>query len=951
MKRTLLVLVITVLMVSLCAGVFSSASDTPTDPSEIYEPQIAANEDPSIKMWFEHSFKKVMTSDTTPSGMDTYSVYMGKNEIENAQVVLCADETKTGIRVSVSKFKNENGATIDASVFYQMYVTLSDVDTLGYYGATAENSFIRNGEQPDPMVPANINGVPRATLNAGKSQAYYIRLKTTEDTEPGWYSAQFNVYNAEGQNVKTATVYAYVWDFVIDDATALKTSFFLGNNTDKYGTYQEYYDYLLENRMVAMDIPGELNSSNPYLTNDRVNAIRVSALNGGNTNTYKDAYAQYPDYADIYADLSSMAEWEEIKDKFYFYTIDEAMSDEQQQGIVDHWARQGIVKPKGSTVDDVIYASQLLENYWPDAAKVVPYHENHPYPYNVYDKQTMATLDPSLLKDGTQAMIESESINIWCPQVYAFTPLSVIEESGFAGNNVGTVRVRSLSGSISGSIRAGESYFNWEKVFGEFKDRAISSNIVRNQNGADNNVLWAYCAGWNNSYTYANHLIESTGLQTKMLFWQLYQNDITGYLYYGTNNWTEYDGSNGNFVDTTTTGAQLASWKTNKHPYASGYSIYGNGTLFYTASQGNLSKADYIGSIRVEHIRDGIEEYQMLTMLEELKGNAAADAIVGSVSDNVARYLSLPGFDRSKFDSSLDDYDVMAMTRIELGNQLEAATKDACDHNYGEGVVTKDATCMVMGEMSYTCAKCGAVKVEFIPALHATDDCWNVTTEVEASCTTDGKLKHECTICGYVKYTVITAYHNDKSVLQYTENEKMPNVHNITCPECNELLDNGAHTYRTYYTNTCVDAGEQNDVCIYCGYTVKVADVEAHGHNMKETTVAPTCTEEGYTGGKCYTCGHEEGETLAALGHSYVDGVCANCGEADPDAVTVEKGDIDGNGSINSVDLFKMNLFVKQITTPTDEEYAAADIDGSGKVNSVDMFYLKFRILKGEWGI
>ena len=120
---------------------------------------------------------------------------------------------------------------------------------------------------------------------------------------------------------------------------------------------------------------------------------------------------------------------------------------------------------------------------------------------------------------------------------------------------------------------------------------------------------------------------------------------------------------------------------------------------------------------------------------------------------------------------------------------------------------------------------------------------------------------------------------------------------------------------------------------------------------MKETTVAPTCTEEGYTGGKCYNCDYEEGETLAALGHSYVDGVCANCGEADPDAVTVEKGDIDGNGSINSVDLFKMNLFVKQITTPTDEEYAAADIDGSGKVNSVDMFYLKFRILKGEWGI
>jgi len=937
-------------MVSLCAGIFSSASDTPTDPSQIYEPQIAPNEDPTIKMWFEHSFKKVMTSDTTPSGMDTYSVYMGKNEIENAQVVLYSDETKEKMRASVGKFTNENGDTVDASLYYQMYVTLTDLDTLGYYGATAENSFIRNGEQPDPMVPSGVNGVPRFTLNAGKSQAFYIRLKTTEDTVPGWYSAQFNVYNSSGQTVKTATVYAYVWDFVIDEATALKTSFYLDNRTDSYGSYEEYYNYLLENRIVAMDIPYGISSSDTrWLLNDRVNAIRVSANMGGYRNTYRDQPASYPAYADIYEDISSMAEWEEIKDKFYFYTIDEAMSDEQQQGIVDYYASLGITKTKGSTVDDVIYAANLLENYWPDAAKVVPYHENHPYPYNVYDTQTMASLDKSLLKDGTEAMIESESINIWCPQIYAFTPLSIIDESGFAGNNAGTVRVRSLSGSISGSIRAGESYFNWEKVFGEFKDRAISSNIVRNQKGADNNVLWAYSAGWNNTYTYCNHLIESSGLQTKMLFWQLYQNDITGYLYYGTNNWTEYDSSNGAHVDRTTTGSQPAAWKTNKHPYATGYSIYGNGTLFYTAVQATLSKVDYIGSIRVEQMRDGIEEYQMLTMLEELEGNAAADAIVNAVSDNVAQYLSLPGFDRSAFDSSLDDYDVMAMQRIELGNQLEAATKSVCTHTYGEGVVTKEATCTVMGEMSYTCEDCGAVKVEFIPSHHATDEHWLVKKDIGATCRTEGRYIHRCKLCGYIKYTKILPYHEDKDFLHYAVNEKMPNVHNITCPYCFNVLDNPAHTYIAEYTNTCTEAGEHLDVCVDCGYSVKVADVEAHGHNMKETTVKPTCTEAGYTGGKCYNCDYEEVTEIEALGHSYVDGVCENCGEKDPDAVTVERGDIDGSGTINSVDLFKLKLFVKQTVTPTDDEYAAADVNGDDKVNTVDIFYLKFRILKGYW--
>ena len=178
----------------------------------------------------------------------------------------------------------------------------------------------------------------------------------------------------------------------------------------------------------------------------------------------------------------------------------------------------------------------------------------------------------------------------------------------------------------------------------------------------------------------------------------------------------------------------------------------------------------------------------------------------------------------------------------------------------------------------------------------------------------------------------------------------MSNVHDITCPNCDSYFTNASHTYITEYTNTCTDAGEQNEVCIYCDHTVKVADVEARGHNMKEADIAPTCEEAGYTGGKCYTCGYEEGETIEALGHNYVGGKCENCGQADPDTPLVEKGDIDGNGNINSVDLFKMNLFVKQIVAPEGDEALAADIDGNGKVNSVDMFYLKFRILKGYWG-
>ncbi len=932
MKRIALISTIMLLMTGLCAGVFSIAAEVSADPADMYVPQISEHEDPTLQLWFEHSFKKVMTSDTTPSDMDTYSVYMGKNEIENAQFVLCSDETKTNMRAIIGKFKDANGNTIDAELYYQMYVTLENLNRLNYPQATEETSFIRNGEQPDPMAP--LSKVGRFRLNAGKSQAFYIRLKTTEDTVSGWYSAQLRIYNSDSEVVKTATVYAYVWDFTISEKTELQTAFYLSKISDTYGSYQEYYDYLLENRLVAMDVPGELNSSNPYLTDDRVSAIRVSAAGGGNENKYLDETALYSKYADIYTDLSSMSAWVSIKDKFYFYTLDECLH------------------PKyGGTgsVDDVKFRSDLLDQYWPNAAKMVPYHVNHLYPYDEYTLP-MSSYEPWEIKDATQEMIDSSSVTIWCPRYYAYTPLSELQRFYYDMND-DSRPVRNLSGIASGNFLAGEWTFMWEDIYGDYKDRVVSNTIVRNENGENNDRTWIYSAGNNGGYTYPNHLIENTGLQTKMMFWHMYRDGITGYLYYGTNNWNEYDSINDNYVDTTVTGSRTGKWKTNlrtNYPYLDGHPVYGNGVLFYTATMGGFTSVDYIGSIRVEMMRDGIEEYQMFKMLEDLCGNEASNEMIDSVFNSIVDYVSLPCFDRSGFDSSLDDYDIMAMTRIELGNKLEAASKNICVHSYDEGVVTKEASCLVMGEKTYTCTLCGAKNTEYIPTLHTSGQCWRKTVVTEAGCTTDGKIRYDCSVCEYSKYETVSAYHDDTEVLIYEPNECMTNVHNIICPICSEALGTTKHVYAAEYTNTCTKAGEHNNVCMYCGYTVKLENVDAKGHYMKEYYETPTCTETGVSGGKCNICGYEESTVLETVGHSYENGACTMCGEADPDYEVFEKGDIDGSETITMMDLFKLKLHIKG-TQLSEDEAKRADIDGNGRIDMLDSFELKYRIVTGKW--
>ena len=276
MKKILMSCMTVMLATVLCLGTFTwGVYGAESDPADTYEKQEAESEDESLSLWFDHAFKKVMTSDITPSGMDTYSVYMAKNEIENAQFVLYSEEQKEGLTASVTDFTNESGATLSAELYYQMYVTVDNLDVTNVLGATsASDSIIREGEQPDPIAP--LESIGAFQLNAGKSQAFYIRLKSTEETPSGWYSGTLNIYNAEGEQIKTAQVFAYVWDFALSEETALETSIYMANDTTYRGSYEAFYDYLLENRINAMDVPGGLSADNPYLTNERVGSIRVT---------------------------------------------------------------------------------------------------------------------------------------------------------------------------------------------------------------------------------------------------------------------------------------------------------------------------------------------------------------------------------------------------------------------------------------------------------------------------------------------------------------------------------------------------------------------------------------------------------------------------------------------------------------------------------------------------
>lgn len=102
----------------------------------------------------------------------------------------------------------------------------------------------------------------------------------------------------------------------------------------------------------------------------------------------------------------------------------------------------------------------------------------------------------------------------------------------------------------------------------------------------------------------------------------------------------------------------------------------------------------------------------------------------------------------------------------------------------------------------------------------------------------------------------------------------------------------GNHDVKEYISDdnaTCTANGTKRGACYYCGTEV-VADDEnnsALGHDIVvDNAVAPDCINTGLTeGSHCSRCdgATTEQEVVPALGHSYENGICTVCDNADPD--------------------------------------------------------------------
>lgn len=511
-------------------GEGSDLTEKPVD-GVIYDKLTAPDEDDSVDLWFDHVTEKYAQTNTTSSGRYTYVIHMAGNSIEDCQFLL-APQTDRTFSISLSDFTDEDGHTLRAEVLTVYYA-----DVLGEM-------------LPDALPPLSGD----VTVQGGHSQGFVIKVWAGTDETPGLYTATLRITDAvSGKVVKTARVYTLVYDFSLSEETALRTATGLDlfRSNTIYKSYQHfgmtdltadelykiYYDFLLENRLCAYQLPYYLTDAEvvDYLNNPRVTSFVINHIS--------------EDEAEAYNILKVDPTWQ--KKAFYYY-VDE---------------------PYNTTLLDELAAhGERLESNYPGYNQVCPFFTD------------------ITIGDTDQIEFMKPYISIWCTKPFSLTPR---EKAVIPGTQYITTTAQ-------------------DQQYGTFAERMAALQEQGDE-------LWLYVC-WEPEQPYANWLIHGDGTEPIVSIWQCKQVGATGMLYWSSNYWHDYTDSLNDLTPVVGTTSQ------------------GDGTLLYSGAQVGIYEP--ISSLRLEAVRMGIQDYQLLTMLENALGAEAAAEMVAMVTEDIVTYTS-----------------------------------------------------------------------------------------------------------------------------------------------------------------------------------------------------------------------------------------------------------------------------------------------------------------------
>lgn len=150
-----------------------------------------------------------------------------------------------------------------------------------------------------------------------------------------------------------------------------------------------------------------------------------------------------------------------------------------------------------------------------------------------------------------------------------------------------------------------------------FYDRTFAEKIADKH--ANGEVLWCYVC-WEPGYPYTNLYVDEKGINHRIQFWQQWNVESEGFLYWSSNYWGQISNP----------------WTSMMTVPGLSREVFGDGSLLYSG----IGDEEVCASLRLEIVRDGIEDIELLKMAEKVLGREAVYEISKAVAKDMVNYTS-----------------------------------------------------------------------------------------------------------------------------------------------------------------------------------------------------------------------------------------------------------------------------------------------------------------------